>query len=141
MRNLQPGRALTAAILYAVFLAIAPWYLFGILMAPPNSFPIPQSIVRLVFIFGVVSAVAAFFEHLFKRGTRQRGIFSLIFTVWFTFNLYYILGGGLSSGAGFGVIAVTIGYFSVAVNVAFIAWLILGLGVLTMVVNLYEAIA
>ncbi len=141
MQKFQPGKAFVAAILYAVFLVIAPTYLFGILMAPPNSFPIPAGLVQLVFIFGVVTAISAFFEHLFVRGTRERGIFSLIFTAWFTFDLYYILGGGLNSSGTFGEIAVTVGYYNIVVNVAFIVWLILGLGTLTMIINLYEAIA
>jgi hypothetical protein len=141
MGKLQPGKAVTAAILYVVFLVIAPYYLFGYLMAPPNSFPIPASIVQSIFVFGVISAVVAFVEHLFVRGTRERGIFSLIFTVWFTFNLYYMIGGGLSSGGTFGEMAVSIGYYNVVVNVAFIAMLIIGLGVLTAFIHLYEAIA
>jgi hypothetical protein len=141
MRKIQTDKAVAAGILYALFLVVAPSYLFGFLMAPPNSFPIPGEIVQMIFMFGVISAVVAFFEHLFVRGTRERGILSLIFTAWFTFNLYYLLGGGLSGGGAFGEITVTIGYYSIMVNVAFIAWLIIGLGVLTMFINLYEAIA
>jgi hypothetical protein len=141
LRKIQPGKALMAALLYAVFLVIAPYYLFGYLMAPPNSFPIPASIVQTIFVFGVISSAVAFIEHLFVRGTRERGILSLIFTVWFTFNLYYLIGGGLNSSGTFGEIAVSIGYYSVVVNVAFIAMLIIGLGVLTAIIHLYEAIA
>ncbi len=141
MKKTQPGKALTAAILYTLFLVIAPYYLFGYLMAPPNSFPIPGEIVQMILLYGIISAVMAFFEHLFVRGTRERGIFSLIFTAWFTFNLYYILGGGFSTGGAFGELAITIGYYSVVVNVAFIAWIIIALGAVTICVNLYEAIA
>ncbi len=142
MRKFQPGKALFAGIMYALFLVIAPFYLFGYLMAPPNSFPIPMSIVQMMFMFGVISAVAAFFEHLFVRGTRERGIFALIFTAWFTFNLYYILGGGLSAGGAFGEMVVSINPdLDIMVNIAFIAMLIIGIGILTMFINLYEAIA
>ncbi len=141
MRKVQPGKALTASLLYAMFLVIAPYYLFGYLMAPPNAFPIPATIVQTITFYGIISTIIAFFEHLFVRGTRERGIMSLIFTVWFTFNMYFLFGGGLGTSGTFGEIAVSIGYYSVFLNVAFIAWAIVGLGVLTLVINLYEAIA
>ena len=140
MVKLKVGKAVVSAIITVVILVIAPYYLFKVYLPSVATINIPASLISQIMVIGIISSVTAFLKALFEKGSRPHGVMNIIFTLWFTYNLYFLLGGGLASPGSFGVVTQSIGYYTLTVDLSFVAYALIGVGLITSFVYLYEAI-
>lgn len=138
--TLRPGKASLMAGLYVGLMVIAPYTIYSAIAASGTNIPLPSSFFTMLMLSGILSAVAAFFKSLFEEGSRLHGLCNVIFAAWFTYNLYFVLGGGLGTG-GFGNLVVVAGYYTIAINVSFLAYIVIAIGIVSIIVHVYELIA
>ena len=137
--KIKPFKATIMAIIYVILLVIAPYYIFLAISNSVSVIPISSQFLNGILLTGIISSIAAFFKSIFQVGTRLHGVTNIIFAIWFTYNLYYVLGGGTTDG--FGAINVTFGYYSISINLSVISYFIIGIGLITVFIHLYEVLA
>ncbi len=135
MGKFYVGKAIAAFIVLLVFMVIVPWVLYTNYLQDNPYFPVP---ITEIMTFGTITAVAGLFRTLFENGTREHGVASLIFTAWFVWNGYFLL----SLGGQFGTIPIEIpsAGLLLSVDITILAIIIIGIGVATIVLYVYEAI-
>lgn len=147
--NIHVGKALVFMALAIVFMMVVPYIVITYYMPTALlSDPFRSYLLNSLMIWGAVGGVSAFFCTLFSPGTRQHGLFSIIFAAFSVYYTLFLFTGGFSGE--FGVFTISfdsfpvptmLQSFSFGIDLSLIAWWLIISGGIMVLVYLYEITA